>query len=200
MKLERIKSAICEMIKDRFKLEDNGAFKNKLISLADEDLKHKEILRIRRNGIQGDYWKTLALIEIETDTKSELKKAISWIASIKESLLGSEDSDLYLFLAFNDLVSKEECLRIESTENFCRKYVLLPEEEISEFVNRTFLQKIEANSDTIDGNDPLEKAFSSTAVIHNWLTPEMQKKWKKAFLNLYGSELIDVLLEDEVLA
>lgn len=65
MKLGSIKSNICEMIKDRFMLENNGDFKNQLLSLADEDLKHKEILRIKRLGIQVDSWKTLVIIEIE---------------------------------------------------------------------------------------------------------------------------------------
>lgn len=203
MKLEGIKSKICEMIIDRFEMEDNGCFKNILLSLADKDLMNKEILRIRRNGIQVDCWKTLALVEIETDNesdiKSELRKAISWIAAIKESLLGTESTDLYLFLAFNDEVSIEECFRIESTEQFCRKYVLMPSEEIHKFVNRTFLQKLVNSANTIDAEDPLERAFSKTVTKYSWLTPETQKIWKKAFSDLSGSELADTLLDDKEL-
>jgi hypothetical protein len=203
VRIENIKSKVIEMSSDRFEIKENGDFVNQLIGHAADDVFHKQILRIRRIGIQVDCWKTLALIEIETDVekdfKAELKRAISWIASIKESLLGNESSDLYLFLAFNNQICKEECLRIEATEQLCRKYVLLPGEDISEFVNRTFLQKYVESTDKLVGNDPLERAFSKTVALHNWLMPEIQEKWKKAFLSLYGSELIDVILEDEVL-
>ncbi|WP_312107604.1 hypothetical protein, partial [Lachnoclostridium sp.] len=90
-----------------------------------------------------------------------------------------------------------ECLRIEATEQFCRKYVILPDEDIAEFVNRTFLQKY-VDSTKQNGSDPVERAFAKTVESHSWLTPEMQKKWKKALLSLNGSELIDELLEGEV--
>lgn len=203
MKLDNIKSIIVEMVEGRFEIEQNHQFKDELLILADEDLKHKDILRIKRCGIPVDKWKTLVLIEIEaneeSDIKVEFKKAITWIALLKESLLGTENSDLYLFLSFSNEVSEEECLRIESTEQFCRKYVLLPEEDVTEFVNRTFLQKLVVSSDTIDGKDPLERAFSATVAKHSWLTPEMQKMWKKSFSNLSGSELGEALLKDEEL-
>ncbi|WP_378956284.1 ABC-three component system middle component 1 [Pelosinus sp. sgz500959] len=203
MKFDRIKSKIRDMINDRFEFEDNAIFESELLSLADENLKNKGILRIKRLGIKVDSWKTLALVEIEADDendiKVELKKAISWLAAVKEFLLGTESTDLYLFLAFNGEVCIEECLRIESTEQFCRKYVLLPGEEISEFVNRTFLQKLINSGATIDGEDPLERAFSETAAKYKWLTPEIQKTWKKAFSDLSGSELVDALLKEEEL-
>lgn len=201
MKFDRIKSKIRDMINDRFDFDNNVNFENELMSLADENLRHKEILRIKRLGIKVDSWKTIVLVEIEANDedgiKVELKKAISWLASIKEFLLGAESTDLYLFLAFNSEVCIEECLRIESTEQFCRKYVLLPGEEISEFVNRTFLQKIKNSEDTIDGEDPLERAFSETAAKYKWLTPKIQKTWKKAFADLSGSELVDALLKED---
>lgn len=203
MKLDNIKSIIGEMIEGRFQLEQNPKFKDELFNLADEDLKYKDILRIKRCGIPVDKWKTLVLIEIEASEESaikvEFKKAITWISLVKESLLGTENSDLYLFLTFSNEVSEEECLRIESTEQFCRKYVLLPEEDVTEFVNRTFLQKHVVSSDTIDGKDPLERAFSATVTKHSWLTPDMQKRWKKSFSNLSGSDLAEVLLKDEEL-
>jgi hypothetical protein len=203
MKFDRIKSKICDMINDRFEFENNANFENELLSLADENLKYKEILRIKRLGRDVNSWKTLVLAEIEADEenniKIELKKAISWLASVKEVLLGNENTDLYLFLAFSGEVCIEECLRIESTEQFCRKYVLLPDEEISEFVNRTFLQELINSKDTIDGEDPLERAFSETATKYEWLSPKIQKTWKKAFADLSGSELVDELLKEEEL-
>lgn len=201
MKFEEIKSVICDMISERYEINNNTSFENELISFADEDLKHKNILRLKRLGTNIDRWKTIVIVEIEANEadfiKVELKKAISWLASVKESLLGTESSDLYLFLAFNSEVSKEECLRIESTEQFCRKYVLLPGEDITEFVNRTFLQKLVNHQNMNTSEDPIERAFSITAAQYSWLTPEIQKTWKKAFSELSGNELSDELLKME---
>lgn len=205
MKLNNVKSAIYEIINGRFDLKNNESFESELLSLADNDLKSKDVLRIKRVGVKTDNWKTLMLIEIEAldenDIKIELKKAIRWVASVKESLLGSENTDLYLFLTFNGEVSIEECLRIESTEQFCRKYVLFPDEEIPDFLNRTFLQKIIDPTDTAEGEDPLVKAFAKTSEKYIWLTPELRDKWKKIFLSdLTGNELADALLNDEELS
>jgi len=201
LRIQEIKTKVIEMCSDRFEINDTGDFINKMMTDDVDNVHNKKILRIRRLGIHVDCWKTVVLIEIDTDDdnylKIELKEAINWIASIKESLIGSENSDLYLFLALNYQISKEECLRIEATEQFCRKYVILPDEDIAEFVNRTFLQKY-VDSTKQNGSDPVERAFAKTVESHSWLTPEMQKKWKKALLSLNGSELIDELLEGEV--
>jgi hypothetical protein len=201
MKFDEIQLIISDMVSERYEISDNTSFENELISIADEDLKHRNILRLKRLGRKIDSWKTIVVVEIEandeTSIKVELKKAINWLASVKESLLGTESADLYMFLAFYGDVSKEECLRIESTEQFCRKYVLLPDEEITEFLNRTFIQKLVSHENITHSEDPIEKAFSITSAQHSWLTPEIQKRWKKAFSDLSGNELSDALLKAE---
>lgn len=202
MNLDGIKSKIIDTIDGRFELQKNDYIINELLSLAGDDITHKEILRIKRHGILVDSWKTLVLIEIdapECDAKIELKKSITWLSLVKESLLGNENSDLYLFLAFTREVSTEECLRIESTEQFCRKYVLLPGEDISGFVNRTFLQKLVDTTHTPVDKDPLERAFSETSAKHDWLTTEIQENWKKAFSDCTGNDLVEALLKEEEL-
>lgn len=204
MKFDEMKSEIYGMVKDRYEFKDSNEFEENLLNLFDEDFNQKNILQIKRLGIEVDTWKTILLIEIEADDeynrKVEFKKAINWLALVKESLLGTENIDLYLFLAFSDDVSIEECLRIESTEQFCRKYVLMPVEEISEFLNRTFLQKLINNTEPSGCEDPLERAFSETAAQYSWLTPEIQKKWRKYFAELSSSELVDALVKAEELA
>lgn len=201
MKFDEIELIIRNMISERYEISSNNSFENDLISISDEDLKHKNILRLKRLGRNVYSWKTIVIIEIEANEdvgiKTELKKAINWLALVKESLLGTESADLYMFLAFNGDVSEEECIRIESTEQFCRKYVLLPNEEISEFLNRTFIQKLESHENILNSEDPIEKAFSVTSTQHRWLTPEIQKIWKKAFSDFSGNELSDALLNAE---
>lgn len=201
MKFDEIQLIISDMISERYEINNNISFENELISIADEDIKHKNILRLKRLGRNVSSWKTIVIVEIEaneeTGIKIELKKAINWLASVKESLLGTESADLYMFLAFNSYVSEEECLRIESTEQFCRKYVLLPDEEITEFLNRTFIQKLASHENIVHSEDPIEKAFSITSDQHSWLTLEIQKRWRKAFSDLSGNELSDELLKVE---
>ncbi|WP_341348227.1 ABC-three component system middle component 1 [Paenibacillus sp. FSL H3-0469] len=201
MKFDKIKSKVENLIKDRYFCDHNVEFIEELISLSADNLKNKDILRIKRLNVKTNNWKTLLFIEIvshdEDEIKAELKSALSWVAIVKERLLGSENTDLYLFLAFNRDISVEECLRIESTEQFCRKYVLLPKEDILDFIDRTFLQKFKSSKGTAKSADPIVKAFSNTLAEFSWLTPEIQTKWYKAFSELSGSELLEGLLEGE---
>lgn len=198
MKLKDIESEILKIL-ESFYIIQQGELTEELLSYAPDELIHKKVIRIQRNNkntkFKTDNWKTLLIVELED--QSNLKMALDWVVLVKESLLDPQTADIYLFLTFSSDVSIEECLRIESTEQFCRKYVLLPEEDAFEFVNRTFLQRLVNSTDTIDGKDPLESAFSKTSKKYNWLTSEMQKRWKSAFSDLSGSELIDALLKDE---
>ncbi len=207
MKFDNLKAKIYEIVQNSFEFESDTGYVKELTDLADESIKYKGIIRMKRSGVAIDRWKTIVTVEIDNnnetegdqDIKVKLKSVFGWIASIKESIIGTENADLYLFLALSDALSKEECLRIEATEQFCRKYVLLPHEDISQFLNRTFLHKLEKGEDGVAGKDPLENAFEKTADQFHWLTQEMQKKWKKAFSELSGSELSDVILEKEAL-
>lgn len=198
MKLKDIESEILKTL-DGFYLIQQDELIEELLSYAPDKLIHKKVIRIQRNNkktkFKTDNWKTLLIVELED--QSHLKLAIDWLVLVKESLLDPETADIYLFLTFNSNTGVEDSLRIESTEQFCRKYVLLPDEDISEFVNRTFLQKLVNSDETIAGKDPLESAFSKTSEKHNWLTSEMQKRWKNAFSDLSGSELADAILNDE---
>ncbi len=201
MKIDTIKAEIYTLIKERFIVVEKNEFIEELLDISDKSLYNKVILRIKRQKIDVNRWKSIVLVEIDYEDsqglKSELKKVISWIAEIRGTLCGSENTDLYLFLVINGDVSVEECLRIESTEQFCRKYVLLPEEEPIEFVNRTFLQRISEVSDSLNPEDPIEKAFAETEKEFGWITDDIKDKWKAAFENLSGNELADELLKGD---
>ena len=95
MKFEGIKAKICGLITDRYEFDnDNLKFTEELLSFSAKNLNLKEILRIRRSSMEVDTWKTLVFIEIaadsESEIKAELKSALTWIASVKENLLGPE--------------------------------------------------------------------------------------------------------------
>jgi hypothetical protein len=197
MVFEDIRSSISDICADRYMINDDSGFGKELMGLADS-INHKWIYRIKRAGIETSGWKTLVFVEIieeeQENIKLELKRAINWAALVKEALSGEENVDLYLFLAFNDTINEEECYRIESTEQICRKYVLRPGEDVSGFLTRTFLQKLTQSVGSIEAEDPVERAFSKTVQKHAWLTPELQKAWRKAFADLSGSDLSEAIL------
>ena len=151
MKFKDIESEIFRVLDSFYEIQQNE-FSEELLSYAPDELIHKNVIRIQRNNknteFKTDNWKTLLIVELEEQSK--LKMALDWVVSVKDSLLDPQTSDIYLFLTFSSEVNVEECLRIESTEQFCRKYVQLPEEDVAEFVNRTFLQKLKNSTDTCD--------------------------------------------------
>lgn len=198
MRFEGIKSGINNLISERYNVDEDCETNAKLMSLSDEELRHKEVIRMKRKDRDVGSWKTVALVEIEgsldKDIKYELKMAIRWLANIKENLLGAENTDLYLFLSLPEEVGNDEGTRIESTEQFCRKYVIRPDEEISAFLNRTFLQN-PYNVEQDNGvKDPIEAALEETSKEYSWLTIEMRKRWRQAFSSLNGNELSDALI------
>lgn len=88
----------------------------------------------------------------------------------------------------------EECIRIEATEQLCRKYVLLPNETINSFFERTFLSKIVEEKTQIRGKDPLDYALSSIRKDFAWLSDEMEIEWKKCFLECPGNEIAEKIV------
>ncbi len=158
----------------------------------------KQIIRIKRINTGAIYWKTLVFVEIECsdekEVRTEVKNVINEIALLKQYLLGTENVDLYLFLAFSNYSNSEECLRIESTEGICRKYVLMPDEDMENFFKRTFLHKVLEDNSKIDGQDPIERAFNSINKDKVLLDEESQKKWMDHFLKYSGSELAEKLI------
>lgn len=199
MRLKELLNKIQLQVDCKYEIDNNCEYRNNLLELSGDDKESIDLLRIRRISKDDIGWKTIAISELNVielaEFKKDLKKVISWVASIKQSLAGNESSDLYLFLVINGNIGVDERIRIESTEQFCRKYVLLPDEDIFEFLNRTFLQKIINSVDESVATDPIEIAFSKTMANHNWLTVDIQKKWKRAFMELAGSELVTELLE-----
>ena len=135
-------------------------------------------------------WKTLLLLELKNQDK--LKQALEWAALVKESLLDPETADLYLFICFERELAIGHCLRIESTEQFCRKYVQRPKESAEKLIERSFLNRLEESSQELIDIDPLNKALSSTGKDFQWFTKEERVKWKKIFLSSYtGGDLVE---------
>lgn len=162
------------------------------------DMSNMEIIQMRRKNYEGKT-KTLFVADISKDMPEErlsirLKDVMTLAAIIKESLHSTENVDLYLFLALPKWAGKDECIRIESTEQLCRKYVLMPDEDINDFLERTFLSKMIMEDENLEGDEPIAQALMKTSEMYSWLTEDMQKKWKKFFMEYSGIDLAEKLV------
>lgn len=191
MSYEKLIQGVNHNIKDRFNTDSDSCLD--VLALCPEELTERTMLRLERIADHKIATrKTILVVGLEND--SQTYHAFRWAAIAKEILIDPESSDLYLFICFHQTVPLEICLRIESTEQFCRKYVLHPNETIEHFIERTFLAKPISASQGILSADPLIKSFVSVKNEHEWFDADEQNKWKRILLSgLTGSELIEEL-------
>ena len=200
MKTEELISSITESITDRFYIEDATDFSNMLLDLTENKHLQKSIMRIQRIQKHSELatWKTMLIVELKSN--EELKNALEWTASVKDALLDPETADLYLFIIFEkDDIKLEQSLRIEATEQFCRKYVQRPNKSANELIERTFLSKLKDTKQGIKRIDPLNNALALTEKNNEWFTKEEQQDWKKLLLsNNTGYELVELLIPENI--
>lgn len=195
MKLEKIIKSIQEVANSRYEI-----ISNEIDSWYENSISNKiKILQIKRKGSFCETVKTLLFadisdIESSEQQKKELKEIMLSVAMIKESLRENENTDLYLFLALPERVSQEECIRIEATEQLCRKYVLMPDEGIFDFFERTFLASMLIEKVSINGKEPIEVALTKTRIKYDWMSNKIQKEWRETFLEYSGMELVEKLV------
>lgn len=188
-----------ELIQVRFKILNEDSLVSKMLSIASENLNDKSVIRFCREASSNEaiyHFKTLLVVGIES---GNLKDALEWAALSKDLLLDPETSDIYLFVYWNgNKPSIEECLRIESSEDFCRKFVLHPNETKESFVERTFITKVDTPIPLDLGQDPLLSAFSVLEQEFVWFNAEEKVKWRDAFSSGSSSfELFNALINNQ---
>lgn len=197
MKFDEFMLIINQSVKERFRIQNLDNFSLTLKNLCPDNLLEKALLRIQRSSFpenENKYWKTLIIVRI--NEQEHLRSALEWVALVKDMLLNPENSDLYLFLCWGMEYeqSLEDCLRIESSEEFCRKYVVHPRDTGQSFIERTFISKIDDSIQKQLGTDPLLSAFSVVANTYPWFNEIEKKKWKEVFVSgKTGAELIESL-------
>lgn len=203
MTKELLITAIDIAIDGRFQIDPNEGFLKKLEEIKPSELTDAAVLRIQRlpssegPTLSLDTWRTVLVTVLVN--KVQLRLAFEWAALVKETLLDPESSDLYLFIAFGNHINLtiEYCILIESTEQFCRKYVLRPEETPEQLIERTFLAPLINSSVNNRISDPLLAAFSITGNQRTWFNTAEQNKWQKIFLSgKKGDELVDELFSE----
>jgi hypothetical protein len=196
MKIEELNTFIIDYIQGRFQLQESTL---SVLLCLDETSIAKKVLRIQRikqdNITYHENWKTILIAEVHT--KEEIQFAQEWSAIVKDALLDPETADLYLFIIYAPNVfdiSIDECNSIESSEQYCRKYIQRPGKTAIELIERTFLSKLEDIQQQNDVIDPINTAIAATAEKHSWFTDEEQKKWRTALLSENsGYDLIELL-------
>ena len=200
MKKELLIKAIYIAIDGLFQIQPDEGFSKKLEEIKPRELTDVATLRIQRlpnseiTMLSFDTWRTVLVTVLAN--KDQVRHALRWAALVKDVLLDPESSDLYLFIAFENQadLTIESCIHLESTEQFCRKYVLRPEETPEQLVERTFLAPLISSSMNTRVSDPLIAAFSNTGSQHTWFNTAEQNRWQKIFLSgKKGDELVDEL-------
>jgi hypothetical protein len=199
MKINDLTRDLNDYLQSRYRIEQNSKILESLKSIAPLELEDWMLFRIQRSYYpkkENSYWKTLLVVGL--NNIEQLKHAITWTATVKDLLLNPESSDLYLFLCWKEesQPSIDECLRIEATEEFCRKFVVRPNEDFNSLIDRTFIKNIYNSSQNITGSDPLVSALSDVEKDYPWLNHAEQQKWRDAFNSgISGTELIEELFD-----
>jgi len=199
MNFEEFTTFISRSLESRFMLVEQDEYMNSIVSLASDNLKEIKAYRFYRDNPsieQNKYLKTLLIAGI--NKLINLKEVLEWTALSKDILIDPETSDIYLFIFWHGETKPtlEECLRIEATEDFCRKFVLRPDENEVSFIERTFIY-MQKNPIPLDlGVDPLLSTFSDLGNQYSWFDEAEQKKWRLAFnSNMNGNELFNLLMD-----
>lgn len=201
MRFKGITEKVIQLISNRYIVEDNNSFISEMKDyIKKEEIVYKDILRIKRINKDINTYKTLVFVEIKTldmsKYKDVLREVVSWIALVRDRLYDTEIIDLYLFLALPTNISYEECTRIEASDKLCRKYVMLPLENIDTFLSRTFLQNMSLHTDKAE-NDPIVNSFTTTREYYRWLNEDMEKEWRDYLLSYSSRELAEKLMNED---
>ncbi len=201
--IESFENAIRTAASDRYLVEESKWNKDELLDEPYPADIMVKILRLKRLNNKLAGWKTIIIgiigkIDAESlEFKGELRQILKISAHTREKLTEAEPYDLYLFLGvLNPPENDGPCMRLEATEQFCRKYVLRPNETIEDLIERTFLSRFENQKEKIEPlQDPLILALretQSSSPEHFWLESRYQNMWKNA---LISGETADTLIE-----
>jgi hypothetical protein len=202
MNFKEFTTFINQSLESRFSFEEPNKYSREIESLASENLLEKKVFRFYRkhsSNERNEYCKTLLMAGIKES--NTLKDVLEWTALSKDLLLDPETSDIYLFIFWDgeNKPSLEKCLQIEATEDFCRKFVLRPDEDEISFIDRTFIRKLDKSIPVDLGADPLLSTFSEIGNQFSWFDEKEQKKWQLAFSSgLAGNDLFISLMNDNI--
>lgn len=131
---------------------------------------------------------------------AHVEEILNWCAYAKGNLPDPESADLYLFLIYDDPIPPlDSCLKIESDDLYCRKYLLRPNEQLDDLLNRSFLSEPGEVAIGEHRSDPLKKALLETATNYPWFDSAEIDRWREVLLfENNGYELANLLCKPDV--
>lgn len=155
-----------------------------------------QVLRLKRSNSETAGWRTILLVEVPL---ASVQIAHHWAADVRDVLPEPETSDLYMFLEMGN-IANDDAARIETDDRFCRKIVARESEQVTDFLDRTFLAALNPAGDVEKLSDPLESALSSLSDAHPWTSPYILA-WKAELLsNNSGTEVAQILRQSLVVS
>ncbi len=190
MNTHEIESQIRQLSLNRFDVVVDES----LPTLAAESLDDIRAIKLRRTGPSGATARTILLAFIDdTEHWTDISR---WTAQVRDVLPEPETSDLYLFLVAEGF-THHDCSRIESDEQFCRKYVSSGMVDLPGMLERTFLASLSGRREGGKISDPVSVAFQETQVAYPWLLVGEQERWLAAFLTEKpGKDLVPLIIEN----
>ncbi|MFZ6820363.1 ABC-three component system middle component 1 [Undibacterium sp. Ji22W] len=191
---------IVERAGQRFSSDIQSSEVEQVRELASSELKNFGAIFLKRTSNNSAGKRTL-LLAVLPDSDA-LPLAIRWAAEVRSSLAEPETADLFLFLQILN-ITNDIAAQVEADEQFCRKYVIRPNETIASMLDRSFLAPVYTPPTTADSStapiaalsDPLAKAFSATARDHPWFDSENQQVWRSTLLSgEAGADIVEQLV------
>ncbi|MRT24898.1 hypothetical protein GJV14_13200 [Enterobacteriaceae bacterium RIT697] len=193
MQIEKWIASWREFINPSFEICKPNDTSAALESIADEGFDAR-VLFVRRAISAHPGYRTI--LAVYADSIQASGAALHWAADVRDALPEPATADIYLFMEIAS-ASLDDCLRLEADDQYCRKYVRRPSESGEEFLKRTFLATPVAHRRMGDMADPLSASLMQTAIVHEWFSPEIQKRWRKALLSgSSGQELAALILDN----
>jgi hypothetical protein len=194
--LQNMISEISNRAIGRYNLKTDDDDIRQWVGFRHEKLTEGSVLRLKRLDNPNNLWKTIVICLVREP--AHFHDAFSWVADIRDDLPDPETADLYFIGAVTDTdVSQEFCTNLESKEQFCRKYIMRPSEDIPGLMDRTFLSSTTETEVSEEIVDPLFTAIQVTGEKLAQFTTEHQLRWRNMLISGHtGAELIDRLFID----
>jgi hypothetical protein len=190
MTLQQLAETIVQRAQGRY---DVRSLEDLELSLPEVE-RPSQVLRLKRSNSETAGWRTILLVEVPL---ASVQLAHQWAADVRDVLPEPETSDLYMFLLVGN-IANDDAARIETDDRFCRKIVAREREEVTDFLDRTFLATLNPAGDVEKLSDPLESALNSLSAAHPWTSPYLLA-WKAELLsNASGTEVAQVFRESLV--
>lgn len=148
-------------------------------------------VQLKRVNQDGAGWRTVLIAAFAFDSAT-IQNAFRWAADVRDMLVEPQTADLYMFMLIEG-IAPEDAARLETDDRFCRKIVVREQEDVSSFLDRSFLAPLSPAGSANDINDPLLASLNSLALAHSWVVPHLEV-WRELLLSgRSGSDIAEAL-------